>query len=330
MKELIAKQVDVFTTQPFCGNPALVITEAHELKIEEMQSIAGEMNSSESTFVTVPESKEAMFRVRFFTPSFEYDLSGHAMIATCFALAEEGKIPLDDGLTTVNFETNVGIVPVEFYFDKSDTSTVITGEPDRISLVVNGVNKGILKKIMINRTINEYRVPEVPVDSIAEVLGVDKSEIIRTHLPVEIVFSGVYQLVVPLLHTETLINMQPDIIKLKLLNQKLGVQTSDIFSLEPIHPDCAVYSRHFSPIMGMWEDMGSGTGASSICAYLLRHGVITKHSITMEQGREIDRLARVMVEAEMADDTVSVKVGGLAVTSFIRHLVLEGDEIKIT
>ena len=148
----------------------------------------------------------------------------------------------------------------------------------------------------------------------------------------EIVFNGVYQLVVPVHGSQTLASMCPDLIKLKLLNLRLGVQTTDVFTTDSINDDCICYSRHFSPAMGMWEDLGSGAGGSSIAAYMLRHGVITPRAAVMEQGPEADKLSRVHVDVrETSGHAIAVQVGGLAVTSMTRSATIQdNDEIVVT
>jgi PhzF family phenazine biosynthesis protein len=152
-----------------------------------------------------------------------------------------------------------------------------------------------------------------------------------TGLPVEIVFNGVYQLVIPVNSSSTLASMTPDLIKLKLLNLRLGVQTTDVFTTDSINEDCICYSRHFSPAMGMWEDLGSGAGGSSIAAYMLRHGIISSQSAVMEQGPEAGKLSRVHVNVGEKDSgAIAVEVGGLAVTSMARKAtILDNDEIVV-
>jgi len=330
MKELILKQIDVFSTAPFCGNPALVATGAEGLSSEEMQRIAAEMNILESTYVTRPFSGDADFRVKFFTPSSEYDFSGHAMIATCFALAEEGIIDLCGGITTKRFETNAGIMPVDFHFEEGDECYGEEG-PDSAPLNSAGT-PGALRRIMIHRSIDTFRPAGAPLSEIASTLGIPESEISSTGLPVEIVLNGVHQLIIPVASSATLSSMCPDLIKLKLLNLKLGVQTTDVFTSDAINDDCICYSRHFSPAMGMWEDLGSGAGGSSIAAYMLRHGVITSQSAVMEQGPEADRLSRVHIDVgEKGGGSIEVKVGGLAVTSMMRSATIQdNEEITVT
>ena len=325
MKELVLKQIDVFSTSPFCGNPALVATGAEGLSTEEMQRVAAEMNILESTYVTRPDSSDADFRVKFFTPSSEYDFSGHAMIATCFALAEEGAITLCEGVTTKSFETNAGIMPVDFHFEEGDDCYSADGL-DSVPLNSGGV-PGALRRIMIHRSIDTFIPVEASLQEIAATLGIPQSEISSTGIPVEIVFNGVHQLVVPVSSSAALASMCPDLIKLKLLNLRLGVQTTDVFTTDALGSDCICYSRHFSPAMGMWEDLGSGAGGSSIAAYMLRHGIITAQTGVMEQGPEADRLSRVHVSVdEQGAGNISVQVGGLAVTSMSRTATIHDNE----
>ncbi len=329
MKELILKQIDVFSTSPFCGNPALVATGAEGLSPEEMQRVAAEMNILESTYVTRPHVADADYRVKFYTPSSEYDFSGHAMIATCFALAEEGIVTLCDGITTKSIETNAGLMTVDFHFKEGDDSYG-SGGPDSTPLNSGGVS-GALKRIMIHRSIEQFVPVDAAISEIASTLGISEGEIAMTGLPVEIVFNGVYQLVIPVHRSGTLISMHPDLIKLKLLNLRLGVQTTDVFTTDSLNNDCICYSRHFSPAMGMWEDLGSGAGGSSIAAYMLRHGVITPQAAVMEQGPETDKLSRVHIDVRETDgEAIAVQVGGLAVTSMTRTATIhDNDEIIV-
>lgn len=325
MQKFTVKHIDAFSTKPFCGNPAGIITEADGLTRETMQWIASEMNLSESAFVTLPESEDTIFRIRFFTPSEEVDLSGHVTIATCFALLEEGRIPLHNGITKVAFGTNFGSIPVDIHFntgpvskDKSDA-----GESG-IFLSIEDVAEGILEKIMMHQSIREYRTASLPIREIANILGIDEGEISRTGLPLEIITTGLEQLMIPVLHKETILEMNPDLIKLSLMNNRLGIHTNHIFTLDTFSQDCSTYSRHFAPSVGMWEDPATGTAAAGLGTYLCRHGVISSGSLVMEQGKETESLAKILVElGENVEETGAVQVGGLAVTSITRTIEIE-------
>ncbi|HTR80671.1 MAG TPA: PhzF family phenazine biosynthesis isomerase, partial [Bacteroidota bacterium] len=82
MNAVAVKHVDAFTTTAFTGNPAAVVLEAEHLSEEQMQRIAREMNLPETAFVLPASSKQADLRIRWFTPTNEVDLCGHATIAS--------------------------------------------------------------------------------------------------------------------------------------------------------------------------------------------------------------------------------------------------------
>ena len=91
--ELRIWQVDAFAEKVFEGNPAAVIPLAAWLSDEQMQSIAAENNLSETAFVALHAgegSAAAPWPLRWFTPTSEVDLCGHATLATAWVLFREG------------------------------------------------------------------------------------------------------------------------------------------------------------------------------------------------------------------------------------------------
>lgn len=85
--------VDAFTDQPFRGNPAVVCLLDRNCPDAWMQSVAQEMNLSETAFVS---GQEDGFRLRWFTPKREVSLCGHATLATAHILWEEGYIKIEE------------------------------------------------------------------------------------------------------------------------------------------------------------------------------------------------------------------------------------------
>jgi PhzF family phenazine biosynthesis protein len=85
-------QVDAFTDKAYGGNPAAVCVLPEAKPDGWMQQVAGEMNLSETAFV-YPEADG--FRLRWFTPTVEVDLCGHATLATCHVLWTEGDLSED-------------------------------------------------------------------------------------------------------------------------------------------------------------------------------------------------------------------------------------------
>ncbi len=97
-------QVDAFTSKPFAGNPAAVciLTEPHSDTW--MQSVAHEMNLSETAFVSQGDDG---FDLRWFTPLLEVDLCGHATLATAHVIWETGIARADKQLS---FHTRSGVL----------------------------------------------------------------------------------------------------------------------------------------------------------------------------------------------------------------------------
>jgi PhzF family phenazine biosynthesis protein len=88
-------QVDVFTTDPYRGNPVAVVLDGAGLSTEEMQRFAHWMNLSETTFVLPPTEAAADYQVRIFTPVAELPFAGHPTLGSCHAWLEGGGTPHD-------------------------------------------------------------------------------------------------------------------------------------------------------------------------------------------------------------------------------------------
>jgi len=78
-------QVDVFTDEPYLGNPVAVVLDGEGLSDADMQQFASWTNLSETTFVLPPTDPGADYRVRIFTPSVELPFAGHPTLGTCHA-----------------------------------------------------------------------------------------------------------------------------------------------------------------------------------------------------------------------------------------------------
>jgi predicted PhzF superfamily epimerase YddE/YHI9 len=99
-------QIDAFTSEIFKGNPAMVVPLDNWIKDDLMQSIAAENNLSETAFYVLSDDK---FDIRWFTPSLEVDLCGHATLATAFVifLREEAKG------NQITFNSKSGVLKVD-------------------------------------------------------------------------------------------------------------------------------------------------------------------------------------------------------------------------
>lgn len=100
-------QVDTFTRHAFSGNPAAVCLLDEKKSDDWMQSIAAEMNLSETAFVY---HDRGLHRLRWFTPETEVDLCGHATLATAHVLWETGRIEPEQ---VIEFYTHSGILKIQ-------------------------------------------------------------------------------------------------------------------------------------------------------------------------------------------------------------------------
>jgi PhzF family phenazine biosynthesis protein len=105
MPSLPLYQVDAFTNQPFRGNPAAVCPLKTPLPAPLMQEIAAENNLSETAFF---HAEGDAFNLRWFTPTVEVDLCGHATLAAAFVI----MTALEPTRTEVVFQTRSGALPV--------------------------------------------------------------------------------------------------------------------------------------------------------------------------------------------------------------------------
>ena len=102
------RQVDVFTTVPYRGNPVAVVLDGRDLETEQMQRFAHWTNLSETTFVLPPNDPAADYRLRIFTPVAELPFAGHPTLGTCHAWLSGGGVPARDDLIVQ--ECNAGLI----------------------------------------------------------------------------------------------------------------------------------------------------------------------------------------------------------------------------
>src|SRR5437764_8442408 len=101
------RTVDAFTERPFTGNPAAVLVLDEAPPDEWMAAVARETNLSDTGFVFREQLPDADFRLRWFTPTVEVELCGHATLASAHCLFEDGL----EG--PIRFATRSGVLTVD-------------------------------------------------------------------------------------------------------------------------------------------------------------------------------------------------------------------------
>ncbi|QNB10852.1 PhzF family phenazine biosynthesis protein [Paraburkholderia tropica] len=121
------KQVDVFTSRPFKGNPLAVVFDADALDTAQMQAIARWTNLSETSFLLAPTDARADYRVRIFTTQGELPFAGHPTLGTAHAFLDSGRTPKTPGRLVQ--ECAAGLIDLADRTDRTQDSQEAKAEP---------------------------------------------------------------------------------------------------------------------------------------------------------------------------------------------------------
>ncbi len=265
------------------GNPAGVVLGQSKLTLQSMQRTAREVGFSETVFIL--ESSKADYRARFFTPNSEVDLCGHATIAA-FALMSELGV-LDKG--KYKLETMAGILDVE---------------------IDNG------HRVFMNQALPEF-FDIVPIEEVAACFGAS-TDMFDEALPVQVVSTGLKDMMVPVKSLNTLLSLKPSEDKIIELSSRYNVVGLHAFTKETLSNSTA-HCRNFAPLYAIPEEAATGTSNAALACYLWRHRQITQdmaYGLVFEQGYCMGNPSEIIAKLEISGDSVAaVKVGGNAVVT---------------
>lgn len=293
MKKIKIKQIDAFTNIPFSGNPAGVVTSASGLTVKQMKLIAREMNLSETAFVLPPKSPAADLEIRWFTPTAEVDLCGHATIASFHALAEENKYGMTmNGKFNFKIETKSGILPVQ-----------VTKNGDHQPLISFGLPIPNIQQIKCDKNI------------LGSAFSI-KTDDFESNYP--IAKDGLY-LIVPVKNRNILFKINPNFLLIEDICRELNVGGITVFTTDTIDPESMVHTRFFAPLLGVNEDPVTGSSIGPLGIYLAEQGILKQKKgsfgFIAEQGDFLDKPGRVIVEFQNTPKGYqSLKILGNAVT----------------
>lgn len=285
MSAIAVYQVQAFSEQPTGGNGAGVVlqtfAEPDLLDDTQMQAIAAYMGYSETAFV-FPSSK-ADFKVRFFTGVGEVDLCGHATIATFKTMLELGRIEPGQ----YHQETLAGVLKL----DLPDINTVF---------MTQAVPKFLdqLDRAEIARSLN---------------LSVDE---LHPDLPVQIVSTGLPDVLVPVCSLEILKRMTPDFDAVRAMSERFDTVGYHVFSLETLDATSTAHCRNLAPRFGIPEEAATGTANGALSAFLYQYGCIDSTqmgSLSFEQGYVLNSPSTIQARLSLeATQILRVEVGGTA------------------
>ena len=293
------QQVDAFTETPLTGNPAGVVASADGLSEQRMQTVAREMAVPETAFILPATTPAADLRIRWFSPTTEVPLCGHATVAGFHALAESGLQGMKDpGTYTFRVETKSGILPV----------------------TVEKSSEGI--DVLFGLTIPEFtRAGQFKLD-VMRILNISLEEF-ENRMPI-VVANYLY---VPIRRLHTIFSMKPNFFAMSqfLSNRNLGGLCA--FTTETVERTSAVHSRFFAPTFGINEDPVTGSANGPLGMYLFERGEVQPEGDTAnligEQGDAIGRKGRVKIRLGVKGNLVtSLEIGGRAVTILSSDMVI--------
>lgn len=294
MRTIRIKQVDAFTLKPFTGNPAGVVLDADHLSSEEMQKIANEMNVSETVFVLHPTNPDdADVRLRWFTPSQEVNLCGHATIAAFHALAETGQYGLEvDEEQSFLVETRSGILTVDVEW------------------------KNMLPYIKFSLPVPQFFPFPDDIAVLCGALGLSQIELSQNAKP-QITREG--YCFVPIRDEDSLKSLEPNMELLKKMHERHDITAFAVVTTDTGEQNMDWHMRFFAPALGVNEDHVTGSAHGPMAVYLLHNGLLeeTKHyfSFNASQGQATGRPGSITVNMTVKDGVADeVQIAGQAVT----------------
>ncbi|HDR8921405.1 TPA: PhzF family phenazine biosynthesis protein [Burkholderia vietnamiensis] len=275
------KQVDVFTSVPFKGNPLAVVFDADSLGDDDMLKIARWTNLSETTFVCTPSDPQADYRVRIFTPGGELPFAGHPTLGTAHAFLESGARPRTPG----RLIQQCGVGRVELR--EQPDGWAFAAPPARFTPLDRSDYPALAAALRSDA-----------IDPDAEPCAVD---------------NGAPWLVVRLTSADACVGLAPDPAALAALTHRYG--THGLAAYAP-HPDGGPATFEIRCLMSgggfaTGEDPVTGSANAALAGLLSRQQRRPGASYTARQGTAIGRDGRIAVRY---DDDGMIWIGGNVVT----------------
>ncbi|WP_337021972.1 PhzF family phenazine biosynthesis protein [Pantoea anthophila] len=269
------KQVDVFTSSAFNGNPLAVIMDAQGLSDSQLAAIARWTNLSETTFVLPPEHAEADYRVRIFTVEGELPFAGHPTLGTAHALLEAVWPTRTPG--EIVQECGVGNVTVKI----NETGELAFAAP---AATLTPWQDALMAKALNSEAFDLTQSPTV-------------------------VDMGIRWLLVPMTSADAVLALQPSVSELDRLLKQADVSGIMAFGRLPQGEEEQYEVRALLVEKGsLTEDPVTGSANACLARYFAMAGQTTGYRV--RQGTALQRAGRVNVTF----DSGTIWIGGHTVT----------------
>ena len=309
------KQVDVFTSAAYLGNPVAVVLDGTGLSDASMQRFARWTQLSETTFVLPPspeaKAQGADYKLRIFTPGGELPFAGHPTLGSASAWLKAGGQAQQAGVLVQ--ECGVGLVRLEM-------------REGRWAFAAPSVQM--------------RSMPEATLPALLKALGLQANQVMDS----QILNNGPEWWAFLLDEVETLRNLAPDHLALKQLGVKVGVaaktgqeniaspllisrsnRESRAFAGKSLRnvvtdkPDAQLEVRAFAAAIGITEDPVTGSLNASLSQWLIGSGAMPTDYVA-SQGSALGREGRVHIQQDLQGQ---VWVGGDTVICIEGHVALD-------
>lgn len=275
----------VYVASAFCkdkkgGNKAGVVFDDNVLSDDDKKNIAKQLGYAETAFIS--KSDKADYCIRYFTPAEEVSLCGHATIAS-FGVLNYLKMIDKEGYT---IETKSGVLDI---------------------LVKNG-------EIMMEQNIPTF-YEEIPFKEIKECFDVD---CINNDIPIQIVSTGLKDILVPIKSIELLEKLNPNFDIIKRISEKYNVVGTHLYTFDNDRIIC----RNFAPLYEVDEESATGTSNCALAGFLYKKLNIKRNEYIIEQGYSLNlpSIIKVNIITDQSDNIVKIYVGGKSEFLFVKEI----------
>lgn len=262
--------VDVFSNKIFGGNPLAIFTNTDDISTDLMQSIASEVNYSETVFIQKPKNKDNTAKVKIFTPKNELPFAGHPNVGAGFLLScFPNLIPGNYSKNKMVFEEIAGLVNV---IPQYNGATVVGSK-------IEAPNKF-------------HKLETVPTTAIQNCIETNEGSIITSNDPPVVAGVGLDFVIAEVQNEEILNNARCNISAFSEADKNFSYG-EDFFSLMIYYRGNQqnIFARVFAPLSGIVEDAATGSACGALGALLAsqNNDRNNKYNYKIHQGEMIGR-----------------------------------------
>ena len=262
--------VDVFSNKIFGGNPLAIFTNTDDISSDLMQSIASEVNYSETVFIQKPKNKDNTAKVKIFTPKNELPFAGHPNVGAGFLLScFPNLIPGKYSKNKMVFEEIAGLVNV---IPQYNGATVVGSK-------IEAPNKF-------------HKLETVPTSAIQNCIETNEGSIITSNDPPVVAGVGLDFVIAEVQNEEILNNARCNISAFSEADKNFSYG-EDFFSLMIYYRGNQqnIFARVFAPLSGIVEDAATGSACGALGALLAsqNNDRNNKYNYKIHQGEMIGR-----------------------------------------